>query len=293
MSNVTIPYPGPLAIGITPTEANKVKVRTLQSLLQSQGFYADVVDGVFGRHTEGGLKQFQTSHIGPNKEYLKATGVLNPDTWWALLNPSGVMQRSNLGPRVPAGLTGARKALIELCISEHRAGVKEDPDGSNYGDGVTKYLKGIGPAFWCAHFVSWCIKEVTGKWPYGERIGLVADFWNKAKAANQLILPGVKGNFPTLPQPGDLGVYRYRNKAGVYNGLGHIFIVASVSPDGRRMNTFGGNEGNRVKYGVRPVQAVGEFAGFISLLPSVENPSEVQRLLVTSDAVISDSASTR
>jgi len=280
-----LPFPGALKRGDIST-----KVSVLQSLLQSQGHYTSTVDGQFGRNTEAGLKGFQNTHVGPDREFLKVTGVLDKPTWWALQNPSGALQRNNLGPRIPEGVTGQRRKLLEICLQEHTAGVKEDPDGSNYGDGVTKYLQGVGPAFWCAYCVSWIIKQATGKFFCGERIGLVSRFWELAEQNKLLILPDAKGVFTTLPQPGDLGVYRYKNSSGRLTGLGHIFIVASVSPDGSRMNTFGGNEGNRFKFGTRPIKAVSDFAGFISFLPKDENP---ERLLITADGVQSGTAATR
>jgi hypothetical protein len=43
-----------------------------------------------------------------------------------------------------------------IARAEHQAGVHEDPDGSNWGDGVIKYLEeGGSPAdFWCCFFWS-------------------------------------------------------------------------------------------------------------------------------------------
>lgn len=273
-------------LGVMSRGDKNPRVAALQRLLQSQGFYEYRVDGNFGPITEEALRAFQTTHVGPDRNFLKSTGVLDKATWWALNNPSGTMQRSNLNPRIPVGLEGERLKLVELALQEHAAGVREDPDGSNWGDGVKKYLEGVGPAYWCAYFVSWLYKQVTGKWPYGKRIGAVREFWAEAlKAGTAITLES-----GVLPEPGDLGVYLYTNSKGQRTGLGHIFVVTSVSPDGKRNNSVGGNEGNRVKYGVRSRREL-NLVGYIRLFPALSKPA--QRLLVTADAVLSNASGTR
>ena len=55
------------------------------------------------------------------------------------------------------------------------------------------------------------------------------------------------------PLPGDMGVMLYRNNSGNLTGSGHIFAVTRVSANGQTINTIGGNEGNRLKHGIRDV----------------------------------------
>lgn len=259
-------------------------VALLQSLLASQGFYRVRIDGDFGPKTRDAVHSFQTTHVGPDHEFLKATGQVDKATWWALHNPSGSPQRSNLFSRIPAGLNKERQLFLQAWSDEHQKGVKEDPDGSNWGGGVERYLKGVGPAPWCCYAFSEIFKDSQGRYPFGERLGLVAKFWAMAKRE------GIDFDASTTPIPGDAGIYLYRNASGRLTGTGHIFVIASVSPDGKRFNTFGGNEGNRIKYGVRSAREP-SLVGFARLLPVPAG--HVQRMLVDAGGVQQGPAATR
>ncbi len=57
-------------------------VKALQSALRSRGFYSGAVDGIFGLATEAAVLACQAAHN------LKADGVVGPDTWNAVLDPS-------------------------------------------------------------------------------------------------------------------------------------------------------------------------------------------------------------
>ncbi len=59
--------------------------------------------------------------------------------------------------------------------------------------------------------------------------------------------------------PGDLVIWHFAKDQG------HVAIVVAVSQDGRTINTIGGNEGNRVKLGVRYLDEEPRIAGFIDL----------------------------
>lgn len=253
-------------------------VTTLQSLLSSQGFYTGRIDQDFGPKTENGLRYFQQTHLGPDKAFLKVTGRVDRDTWWALHNPSGTPQKSNLTPRIPSGISALRKSLLEAWKAEWELKVAEDPDGSNWGARISEYLKGVGAAAWCCFSASWIHKKVMGNWPMGARFGLVKAMWNKAK---ELGLARDKANY--VPLPGDWFVILTRNSNGQPTGQGHTGVVVSVAPDGKSFNTFAGNEGNRLKYGVRQMSQ-SDLVGFVQMLP-VDGSEKAERILVEAGLV--------
>lgn len=262
-------------------------VSTLQALLQSQGFYPYRIDTDFGPRTESGVSYFQSTHLGPDGRYLEVTGKVDEATWWALRNPSGDPQRSHLDPRIPRGLSEPRKQLLQLCVREHRNGVREIPDGANYGDGVSKYLdavgtsKAVGANFWCAFCVSYLHYESTGAWLTGARQGSCHMLYKAALKAG-IAFPKSSGR---VPLPGDVFIILFGSPGDEWRS-GHTGFVGSVSASGAEFNTWAGNEGNRFKYGVRSM-GQSTLVGFISPFGEDCKP---QRLLVDASAS-SDSVS--
>lgn len=268
----------------------RAEVRIAQSLLQSQGYYPYKLDDIFGRLTEQGVAYFQQTHLGPNSsKFLSATspaGVIDADTWWALRNPSGDEQRNFLDGFIPSGLSAPRRAILQAALKEHRAGVHEIPDGSNWGDGVTKYLEGIGAVYWCCYFTSWVIKQATGNYPLGERHGHCGTFYREAREAGRVYKAGDK-----IPVPGDLFVYLYK---GTTSGPGHIGFVLQTAQDGVRFNSIAGNEGNRVKLGVRDIRRESQLAGFIDVIGDSDAVrSKFSRGLITASSSDSSVGGTR
>ena len=125
-------------------------VKVVQQLLKDQGFFKGAVRGNFLKLTKEAVVYFQHTHLGPNGEFLDSDGVVGPDTWWALRNPVGKPQQSNLPRKIPDGLTPMRQNVLAVALGEHAAGIKEVPDGENTGDGVTKYLPGARGRFGAA-----------------------------------------------------------------------------------------------------------------------------------------------
>jgi hypothetical protein len=251
-------------------------VVTLKSILRSQGLWDGTSNNVFGPKLHGAVQYFQNTHIGPDGEYLDDDGVVGEDTWWALHHPSGKEQRSNiLVPDSTAGFYGnlakSRKDLIRLLFKEHAAGVREIPDGSNRGDGVDKYIAGIGPAPWCNLLQSWAWKEVTGGWPLGRRQAHVQTFWNLARQAG-VAFP--KASYS--PVPGDFLVWRFAD------GTGHISCAVATNLEGSKVNTIGGNEGNRVKLGLRVIEQEPRLAGYINLHGDANAPKRWTKTLFSS-----------
>jgi hypothetical protein len=95
--------------------------------------------GNYLKLTRNAVTYFQQTHVGPNGAFLDVDGVVGPDTWWALRNPSGAAQKSGLDPDIPRGLTPLRTRLLEIALAEHAKGVKEIPDGAIWSPEIAKY----------------------------------------------------------------------------------------------------------------------------------------------------------
>jgi peptidoglycan hydrolase-like protein with peptidoglycan-binding domain len=269
--------------------ADPTAVRYLQTALNSQG-YPVPVNGKYDKATIAAVFNFQGVRLDRKGRHLKADGWVGPATWWAIQNPSGASQKSNLEGDTRKGLSAERRAIIKAFLKDHTAGVREIPDGANYGDGVTRYLTVIGPAYWCCYAVSTWHKDAVGTWPFGERFGLVAGIWNEAKERGRAIL---KEDTSTAV-PGDAFVMLYRNAKGRLTGLGHIGLVLTASQDGESFNTGEGNAGNRVKISRREtdqdtlVGYIDFFGDRAAVLPKFE-----RGLLSKSEAADSSLAGTR
>ncbi len=236
---------------------NGEEVSVLQSLLRSHGHFDGAVKGNFGPLTQKAVVYFQMTHLGPKGLPLEVDGVVGADTWWALENASGKSQSHGLSALVPGGLSGIRTKLVTGAAAEHAKRVAEQPDGSNWGERVSYYLKtcGLGPAPWCGCYVSTAHKDALGAFPLGAPQPHVQTFMQRAKKAG-VFYPKSKYS----PIPGDIFIYAY---AG---GTGHTGFVASVdsATKAQRFNTNEGNCGNRVKFGIRSI-AEPTLVGFINL----------------------------
>ena len=263
-------------------KGNDVKV--LQAILQSQGFFDGEIAGNFLSKTLQSLQYFQQTHQGPDGQFLEVDGVVGPNTWWALENPVGDAQRSFIDPRIPDGICEARQNLLSTALNEHKIGVTELPGGSNWGDGVTKYLEGIGPAPWCCYFYSWVYHQVHAAYPLDARHGHCLTFWKAAKKFEK-----AHDRKVYVPIPGDAFVMLYRSNKGTLTGSGHIGFVLSVSPDGKAFNTIEGNAGDRVKVGTR-YMSQSTLEGFINLH---DMNKDFERVLLPAGTLNSSLSSTR
>lgn len=250
------------------------EVRVLQSLLRSQGHFDGAVKGNFGPLTKKAVIYFQMTHLGPKGLPLDVDGEVGPDTWWALENPSGKSQSHGLSALVPSGLSDARNKLLQWAAAEHASRVGEEPDGSNWGNRVSYYLKtcGLGPTAWCGCYVSTGHKDALGAFPLGAPQPHVQTFMQRAKKAG-VFHP--KSEYS--PIPGDIFIYAFSG------GTGHTGFVATVDSctKARRFNTNEGNCGNRVKFGVRSVDE-GALVGFINVWGDNDRSFEA-RILSASD----------
>lgn len=267
---------------MTPNEAASIPVlrrgmRTplvtkLKSILRSQGAWTGSDSPDFGPRLEAAVRYFQGTHLGPNGKFLVGDGEVGPSTWWALYNPSGEAQRSlivapAMKVRAPGHvpkfdhrygkLSQPRQNFLRVLFEQHAAGVREIPDGSNQGDGVDKFISGYGAVYWCALFLSWSWKEGNGDWPRGSREAGVMNWWRKAVAGGYARTK--KSGY--VPVPGDLAVWQFARGAGHISG-----VVASDLTSERKFNTIGGNEGNRVKLGLRVTTEEPQLIGWIDLV---------------------------
>lgn len=243
-------------------------VINLKALLRSQGFWEGTSSDVFGPQLEAAVKYFQSTHLDSSGSFLKTDGVVGEKTWWALENPVGAAQRSNLvgTTQFVQGLVPTRVKLIEVVLAEHKLDVREIPTGSNGGGRVDTYTAGFGRAPWCALFCSWAWKEVSGHWPGGVRRAHVQSWW---KAARQDGTGFTKSTYK--PIPGDLAVWAFSG------GTGHISVVVAVDPNDRMVvNTVGGNEGDRLKLGLRRLQNEANLVGFINLHGDTKTGLDIQ-----------------
>jgi peptidoglycan hydrolase-like protein with peptidoglycan-binding domain len=248
----------------------------VQSILVAQGFLTGEVSGTFDAATRDAVSYFQQSHLGRDGEFLEVDGVVGPNSWWALRHPVGAPQRSNIPAEpteggvpkiIPKGLTPLRVEQLKIVVAEH--GVKEVPNGSNWGPGVKKY-GGIKGKPWCCWFWSWGNKQVFGSYTLGGKLGRCMTAWNRA---NDRGMAHEKGDY--IPIPGDGFVMLYRNGNGKFNGRGHIgYVLRTKVEDGKAtvINTVEGNSANRVKIGRRKLSSK-DIVGFINPFPPEEQPT--------------------
>ena len=225
-------------------------VPILHQILIEQGFSCgedpNGIPQVFGVSTDSAVKLFQASHDGPDKRVLSVDGIVGPDTWWALENPSGSVQGQpgQVLPDMPSQAASnpiAAAALLSAWVELHKE-VFEIPDGSNRSPEIDLYtgmsgkpLTVPGPA-WCAYFASWNFAKAPGGSPFG-RIGgaqTIAKYCGMHIPASVFAFPSA------LPvKPGDLGI--------IANGQehGHVVQFAAVVDD--TVWTVEGNCGNAVR----------------------------------------------
>lgn len=259
-------------------------VAELIAILRAQGHWPSAeTPAVFTAEVERQVHDFQMTHLGPNGRPLDSDGAVGDDTWWALANPSGPAQQSGIRTGVPKGLQPKRTKILEVALAEHAKGVKEQPDGSNRGPDVDRYLPDFqrtaqGPA-WCCYFYSWVVNEALGKFPLGKREGSCTGARELA-GSTKLWIPKFQAAEKRRPFPGDAFLM---DKGG---GHGHIGYVLRVSTDGAQINTVEGNCGNRVKLGLRDVGDP-QIAGFIDNVPD-EQGTDFERGVVQAPKVGAD-----
>lgn len=230
--------------------------------LSKQGYFES--DDSFASN----ISYFQTTHLGPDGKPLTPTGNLDEPTSWALQNPVGDAQKSNLEPAIQSGLETKRKAILEKALGEHAKNVKEEPNGSNRSKDIDKYfpkwlINGLekqeaGPA-WCAFFVNWVVAQVLGKYPWKGCFGSCKRLVEAAQKSPECTVFAD----PKLAAPGDVFVI-------LYGLTGHTGFVLRKNEQNTKINTVEGNCGNRVKVGLRETK---DITWYIRICPQIEDTS--------------------
>jgi peptidoglycan hydrolase-like protein with peptidoglycan-binding domain len=270
-------------------------VRTVQTILQREGFFNGTPLGNFLDMTEEAVKTFQGQHIDEGGKELTADGIVGGKTWWALHNPNGDAQRNFIPPeKAQTADTGPRTKFLAYLYGLHKTGVREIPDGSNYGDGVTQIVNDCGFSYgiaWCLALLSSAFKRTTGQPPLGAMHVGCSLFWNEA------LKHGVA--FPKaskyVPIPGDIAIYNYGSgllSNGRLSGAGHAAAMARLSLNGAQFNALEGNVGNRLKHSVRNVSEK-SFIGWINPFGDKNNPPKFERGITQAPVIAADYSTTR
>jgi hypothetical protein len=254
-------------------------VKGVQTILQKEGFFKGTPLGNFGPVTETAVKHFQGTHIGEDGKFLKVDGEVGPKTWWALYNPHGDAQRNFIptDEKVVIPDAGPRGKFLAALYALQATGVREIPDGSNYGDGVTAICNACGFSYgiyWCLATQSHVWRLAFGTPPLGAMHVHCSTFWNEAKKLGKA--HPKKGYTPI---PGDIAIYNYNgglNSSGRLEGSGHAAGVVRVSTSGSQFNAIEGNVGNRLKHSIRNVSD-GVLVGFVNLFGDDANPPQFVR----------------
>lgn len=257
-------------------------VKVLQEALSEQGYFNANIGGNFKNLTRDALFWFQATHIGPSGLFLDADCEAGPNTWWALLNPSGDVQSQNIDPIIPSGLTEDRVKVLEVAIEEFKKGVHEIPDGSNWGPEIQKYGGAKGWA-WCQLFVNWCCKQAFGKYPTG--IGnnpSTYATWQRAIKEGKFV--------ESNPRPGDLMMMQYKNSKGQYSRKGHVGLVLRV--DGDWINCVEGNTKNQVDVTVRK-KSNSKIVGWINVCGDQNDSFDYEKGILWGSVTPDDLGSTR
>lgn len=234
--------------------------------------------GVYGPVTLGAVRTAQA------KLGVAVDGIVGPVTWLALTQHS-----EPIGAPEPdyAGATAIGRALLEVADEAWRAGVREQPPGSNRGPEVDQYLAGVhGDAIellcalrathrrcptcmgrsrpqpacngapWCARFALWCHERAQLSAP-----AAVTDTWGDlASAEKWRDAARLRGAWCFSPSPGRIGLILLDGGEG-HPAHGHVVIVAGLHPRGG-LWTREGNSGNHVAARRRELA---EFAGYVDL----------------------------
>jgi hypothetical protein len=233
-------------------------VKEMQRQLQALGFNCGPTDGEFGDRTRVAVVEFQARHDDYTGTPLVVDGVVGPLTWAALFRTT---------PAPPTTLDAA-SALSQHIVrtAQSEIGNHEEPDGSNYGNGVTKYVNFVGSQEglqWCQAFAWWCafkagpevgIPDPKARWRSPSPSTCTTAKWAKDKGwffAPKDVLDG-----QAVVMPGDF-VY---TKLDFSAWVGHVGIVEQV--DTGYVHTIEGNSENAVRQRTHRLMGL---AGFVRL----------------------------
>jgi hypothetical protein len=241
----------------------------MKLLLHSKGFHPDTNDTNFYKATAEAVGQFQRTHTGSTGKFLVETeggGVMTEETWLALEGKTDQPDSPFVAPAVILDAESNRRKFLEQFNKRYQQGVREIPDGSNWGDGVETALKffKLGPAPWCAVEVNYNLHLIGQPQPWGAT-ARVAYIWNIARKNGMAFTIN-----EAQPCPGDLFIQIHgglRSNGSAPDNDGHMGAVSGAILGGSKaveVQTFEGNSGNRLRAGQR---RVGTLNGYVKMWP--------------------------
>jgi hypothetical protein len=229
------PYPGTM---LRRGRADPEAVRRVQRRLKALGYGPFPQLGSFDAATEAAVRMFQAQHVDSSGAPLTVDGRIGPFTWGALFP----------APPSPAPPTATSSlALHALAVAASQIGVREQPEGSNSGPEVDRYLTSVGVAprvgpaanrAWCGAFVYWCYQMAAQSLTLPNplvRTGGVLRHWNDARthAAARRYRKARALEDASFIRPGFIFIYDFGR------GLGHTGLIERI--DNGRMITIEGN----------------------------------------------------
>lgn len=242
--------------------------RLIERLVRLGYLPAGTAGDVFTDLVQVAVKNFQSSHVGPNGLPLKIDGIVGPLTQFAISVALGeASEPPNMSlptpdiAAIPPGASIAGWNALQMAKAEMAAGAGEQ-GGDDRGPFCRKYLAATGldeGNDWCAAFVSWCFKEgnpgaMSYKPTAGARATLRA-FQDKGWAYDAA--------FDRPPMPGDIIVWWRGSKTG---WKGHIGIVSGYA-DGI-VYTIEGNRTSHVENFSYTFGQIDKLLGFARAQPT-------------------------
>lgn len=272
-------------------------VKYVQTILQAEGFFGGTPLGNFLAITREAVKHFQTTHIDEDGKFLVGDGVIGGKTWWALHNAHGPAQRNFIpteeSEKKLVTLDGPRQKFIKELYAMYASNIREIPDGSNYGDGVTPLVNACGFQYgiaWCLAALSAAYKKTQGEAPLGAMHVHCSTFWNEALKRG---MAHRKASY--TPIPGDIAIYNYGSGIradGRLIGAGHAAAVARVSLNGSQFNALEGNIGNRFKHSIRNTSER-TLVGYVNLNGDEKNPPKFETGVTKAPVIAASYTDTR
>ena len=241
-AEVPPPYPGHF---IRRDSGDLASVRLIQGRLRALGFTEPKpggkpgplsVDGEFGDDTFNAVALFQTRHTDLDGDPLEVDGEVGSNTWGALFG------RATVAASLAVAENEVLARVLEVAAGE--VGVLEDPPGSNRGERVEQYQRGVGvdPGEpWCVAFVFFCFATAAQALGVDNpmvtkrtKTGSVVELWNLARANGvNTITHDEALDDPSRVQPGMVFII------STGGGHGHTGLVTRVA--GGKLETIEGN----------------------------------------------------
>lgn len=157
---------------------------------------------------------------------------------------------------------------LNIALEELKAGVKEEPLGSNTGPRIKEYLAGcerngkplkLQVGNWCSSFASWCGYMAClpdGVLPPHLWRASVSELWRDA------VVKGADHPPTFVPELGDLAIFKRDGQDPRNGGEGHVGRVNKIPDEEGNFETIDGNHNNCVSVVSRKID--NELVGFIS-----------------------------